>query len=49
MNFRKLIEEICKEENIKYNLISKDWIMVLTKNGITRCISGYRFPLNDHQ
>ena len=48
MHFRKLIEEICKEENIKYNLISKDWIMVLTKNGVTRCISGYRFPLNDH-
>lgn len=48
MNFRKIIEEVCKEENIKYNLISKDWIIALTKNKVTKCISGYRFPLNDH-
>lgn len=48
MNFRKIIEEICREEKIEYNLISKDWIMALTKNNITKCISGYRFPLNDH-
>lgn len=48
MNYRLLIKEICKEENIDYKLISKGWIMVLTKDNITKCISGYRFPLNDH-
>jgi len=48
MDFRKLIEEICKEENIDYKLISEDWVMVLTKDNITKCISGYRFSLNDH-
>lgn len=48
MNFKDLIKEICIEENIKYNLISKDWIMALTKNNITKCIFGYRFSLNDH-
>jgi len=48
MEYRKLIEEICNEEMIDYKLISEDWVMVLTKNNITKCISGYRFPLNDH-
>lgn len=48
MEYRKLIEEICKEENLDYKLISKDWVMVLTKDNITKCISGYRFSLNDH-
>ena len=48
MEFRKLIEEICQEENIDYKLISKEWVMILTKNDVTKCISGYRFSLNDH-
>jgi len=48
MNFRDLIKEICIEEKIDYKLISKDWIMVLTKNKVSKCISGYRFPLNNH-
>ena len=48
MDFKKLIKEICNEENIDYKLISKDWVMMLSKNNITKCISGYRFPLNDH-
>lgn len=48
MEYRKLIEEICNEENIDYKLISENWVMILTKNNITKCISGYRFPLNDH-
>ena len=48
MNFRELIKEICIEENIEYTLISKEWIMALTKNNVTKCISGYRFNLNDH-
>lgn len=48
MEYRKLIEQICSEENIKFDLISKDWVMALTKDNTTKCISGYRFPLNDH-
>lgn len=48
MEYRKLIEEICNEENIDYKLISENWVMILTKNNITKCISGYRFSLNDH-
>lgn len=48
MDYRLLIKEICEEENIDYKLISKKWVMVLTKDNITKCISGYRFPLNDH-
>ncbi len=48
MNFRKLIEEICIEENIKYNLISKEWIMVLEKDDKIRYIAGYKFDLNNH-
>ena len=48
MEFRKLIKEICEEEGINYNLISKDWVMVLSKNNKIRCISGYRFSFNDH-
>ena len=48
MEFKKLIKEICVEENIKYDLVSEEWVMVLTKNDATRCIFGYRFNLNDH-
>lgn len=48
MDFRLLVKEICEEENIDYKLISENWVMALTKNNITKCISGYRFPLNDH-
>jgi len=48
MEYRKLIEQLCIEENIEFDLISKDWVMALTKDNITKCISGYRFPLNDH-
>lgn len=48
MDYRLMIKEICEEENIEYNLISKEWVMILTKNGISKCISGYKFPLNDH-
>lgn len=48
MEYQKLIETICKEEDIDYTLISEGWISVLTKNNITKCISGYKYPLNDH-
>ena len=47
-NFKKIIEEICSENNIKYNFLSKDWVIMLEKDGKTRFISGYKFDLNSH-
>lgn len=47
MFYKKIIKEICKEENICCELISKDWVFVLTKEGVTKYIIGYNFPLND--
>ena len=32
--FHNLIKEICEKHNIKYNLISNGWVMVLEKNNI---------------
>lgn len=46
--FRNIIKEICTEENIRYKIISKDWIIVLEKDGAIRYISGYKFDLNKH-
>ncbi len=48
MNYHNLIKEICDEVNIDFKIISENWVMVLTKNNITKCISGYKFPLNDN-
>ena len=45
---QKLIINICKEQNIKYKVVSKDWVTILEKNDKIRYISGYKFPLNDH-
>ena len=47
-NFKKIIKEICIEENIKYKSLSKDWVTMLEKDGKTRFISGYKFDLNSH-
>lgn len=47
-NFKKIIQEICNENNIRYKLLSKDWVIMLEKNGKTRFISGYKFDLNSH-
>lgn len=44
--FGKIIEEICKEQDIKINKMSDDWIIELNKNGITKYILGYKFDLN---
>lgn len=48
MTFKKIIKEICDEENINYSVISKDWIIVLEKNNITNIITGYKFGINNH-
>lgn len=44
--FKEIIQEICNEENIKYTFLSKDWVIMLEKDGKTRFISGYKFDLN---
>ena len=49
MNYvQKVIKNICEEKNIEFNLVSKDWIMVLKKDNRVKCISGYKFGLNNH-
>ena len=47
-DMQSLIKEICDEKGISFNLISKDWIMVLRKDNIIRYITGYKFDLNNH-
>ena len=46
--FQQLIKEICKEEEIKFQLLSKDWVIMLEKQDKTKFISGYKFDLNPH-
>lgn len=46
--FHNIIKKICEELNIEFNLLSKDWVIALTKNGTTKVISGYKFDLNSH-
>jgi len=48
MKYIDLLKNICDEENIKYKMLSEDYVMCLTKNGITKNIHGFKFPLNDH-
>lgn len=47
-NTQKIIKIICEEENIEYKLLSKNWIIELSKNNCKKYICGYKFPLNDH-
>ena len=47
-NFKEIIKEICTEDNIKYKFLSKDWVIMLEKDGKTRFIYGYKFDLNSH-
>ena len=44
----QLIKDICEEENIKFNLISNDWIIVLEKENKIHYISGTKFDLNNY-
>lgn len=46
--FHKIIKEICDEEHILMEILSKDLVIKLTKKGITRFINGYKFDLNNH-
>ena len=45
---QNLIKNICDEEEIHFQLVSKNWIMILEKDGITKFVAGYKFGLNDH-
>lgn len=47
-NFKEIIQKICDEDNIRYKFLSKDWVIMLEKDGKTRFISGYKFDLNSH-
>lgn len=46
--FRKIIFEICKEQDIECKVFSNGWVMMLKKNDITRFITGYKFDSNRH-
>lgn len=46
--FHELIKEICDENNIKFELISKDWIIKLEKGNLVRYIVGMKFAINDY-
>ena len=43
-----MIKEVCEKKNIKYSIVSKDWIMILEKQNQIRYIVGYKFDLNNH-
>ena len=48
MNYvQKIIKQICEEKNTEFNLVSKDWIIVLKRDEKIRYISGYKFGLNN--
>lgn len=44
----EFLDEICKELNIEYEYLSKDWVIKLKKDNKTRFITGYKFDLNNH-
>lgn len=46
--YNDLIKEISKELNIKYKLLSNNWIISLEKDNIIKYITGYKFDLNNH-
>lgn len=46
-DFKQIIQEICNEEKIKYKFLSKDWVIMLEKEGKTKFISGHKFDLNE--
>ncbi len=45
---KRMFKEICDELDIKCTLLSKDWIFMLEKSGVTRFFAGYKSALNDH-
>ena len=45
-NFYKIIDDICREKEIKQTLLSYGWIRELSKNNKIRHIIGYQFDIN---
>ena len=45
---RKMFIDICGELGIKCTLLSKDWVFMLEKDGITRFFVGSKSPLNNY-
>lgn len=43
---KSIVKEICDEENIKYTLLSRDWIIKLERNNKIAYIVGTRFSIN---
>lgn len=48
MEFNKMIKEICDKNNIKCTFLSKNWVIKLEKDDMTRYITGNKFDLNGH-
>lgn len=46
-NVQKILKEICDELNIKFTLVSKNWVIVMEKENKVRYVVGFKFPLND--
>ena len=44
--FPKMIDELSKELGFNYKFLSKDWIVMLEKDGKVRFFSGYKYDLN---
>ncbi|MBE6140517.1 MAG: hypothetical protein E7172_03155 [Firmicutes bacterium] len=45
-DFQKLIAEICNECGYEYNLVSNNWINMITYQNKTKIIAGHKFDLN---
>ena len=48
MKFHDLIKEICEEEEIDLEILSGNYLLMLTKGNIQKYIWGHKFPLNSH-
>ena len=46
-NVQKILKEICDELNIKFSLVSKNWVIVMEKEDKVKYVVGFKFPLND--
>lgn len=43
----EIIRDICAERGIAFRILSDDWIVEMTKGGVTKRAIGYMFSLND--
>ncbi|MBE6155258.1 MAG: hypothetical protein E7164_00685 [Firmicutes bacterium] len=47
-DFKHIVKEICDELNINMQMASKDWMIILEKNGIRKFLLGTKFDLNSY-